>query len=308
MTTFFHSHTGEFCALGTALLWTLCTLAWTSAGKRIGSMTVCFMRLVFALLLLIGYNRIFCGQWLPFDVGSRIWTILMFSGFLGFFVADLLIFKAFLIIGPRMTLLLQALTPVTVVLITSVRQNEPFGAMDWLGMAITLAGVVWVVLERPESPKETHHRKDFAFGVALAAASAIFSGISQIFSKEAVGRIEIDPFSATLIRIIGGTILFPVLLTLIRRWDQIGAARLHPKAIFIVFLGTLSGPFLGVALNLKALTFVTCTTGVVTTLIATAPVMVLPFSILLYKEKVSPRAAIGAAISVLGVAVLMFSK
>jgi drug/metabolite transporter (DMT)-like permease len=83
---------------------------------------------------------------------------------------------------------------------------------------------------------------------------------------------------------------------------------LHPKAIFIVFLGTLSGPFLGVALNLKALTFVTCTTGVVTTLIATAPVMVLPFSILLYKEKVSPRAAIGAAISVLGVAVLMFSK
>jgi drug/metabolite transporter (DMT)-like permease len=48
-----------------------------------------------------------------------------------------------------------------------------------------------------------------------------------------------------------------------------------------------------------------CSSGVAITLINTAPVMFLPFAVFLYKEKISPRAAIGAVVSVAGVALLM---
>jgi drug/metabolite transporter (DMT)-like permease len=48
-----------------------------------------------------------------------------------------------------------------------------------------------------------------------------------------------------------------------------------------------------------------CSTGVVTTIIGITPVLILPFVIFLYKEKVSPRAAIGAIISVIGVAMFV---
>jgi drug/metabolite transporter (DMT)-like permease len=73
--------------------------------------------------------------------------------------------------------------------------------------------------------------------------------------------------------------------------------------MFVVLLGAILGPFVGVALNMKALEL--CFSGVAITLINTAPVMFLPWAIFHYKEKVSQRAPIGAIVSVTGVALLM---
>jgi drug/metabolite transporter (DMT)-like permease len=304
MVSFVQSHLGELAAMATALLWTLSALAWTSAGRQIGALAVSFNRLVIAAVLLMIYCKIFRGLWFPSDADARTWNLLLLSGFLGFFLADLCIFKAFLIIGPRLTLLLQSITPPLVAIMGIYQLNEAFGWKNWLGMAVTLSGVVWVVLEQPESRKETHHRKDFAWGVLLAAGSAVFGGVGQVISKQALDTpIPYDPFAATFIRIIGALICYLPLLTLMRRWRPIGKAFLHRRAMLIALFGSIVGPFLGVALNMQAL--ILCRAGVVSTIINTTPVLILPFVILFYKEKVSPRAAIGAAVSVLGVALLM---
>jgi drug/metabolite transporter (DMT)-like permease len=306
MSSFFQAHLGEFCALGTAFFWTLCTLAWTTAGKRIGAMAVCINRLIFATLLLMICSKIFRGSWLPHDASLKIWAILLISGFIGFFLADMCIFKALLVIGPRLSLLMQSLTPPVAAIISFFYLREPLRFVHWLGMAITIAGVVWVVLERPESPKELHHRKDFAWGIFLAVAAALFNAVSQVLSKQIYyvdGYSNYDPFAVTLIRILGGLACFPLLFTFLHRWRQIGNAALDYRAAAVTFLGAIVGPFLGVVLNMKALGL--CSTGVVVTLVNTAPVMVLPLTVLFYKEKVSPRAALGAAISMLGVALLM---
>lgn len=308
MGSFYQSHLGELAAMATALLWTLSALAWTSAGRRIGALAVSFDRLLMALALLVGYWRIVAGQWLPWDANGRTWTILLVSGFFGFFIADLCIFKAFLIIGPRLTLLMQAITPPAVAIMSRIYLGDALGTWNWLGMAVTLGGVVWVVLEQEESPKEKHHRKNFAWGIFLAAGSAIFGGISQVLSAEAFrdnASGSLDPFAVTLIRVIGGLVCYFPLLTMTGRWRQIGKSMLHRRAMLIAAFGAFVGPFLGVAANMKALEL--CTPGVVSTIINTTPVLILPFVIFVYKEKVSPRAAIGAMISVLGVALLMWN-
>jgi drug/metabolite transporter (DMT)-like permease len=236
--------------------------------------------------------------------------VLLISGFFGFFLADLCIFKAFLIIGPRLTLLLQAITPPLTAIMASWRLGDSLGLKNWLGMVVTISGVVWVVLEQPESPKEAHHRKDFRWGVLLALASAVFAAIGQVYSREGVhgvgGQGNYDPFAATTIRVMAALVCYLPMFTLMRRWRQIGKSMLHRRALAITIFGSVVGPFLGVAMNMKALTL--CSPGIVTTIIGTTPVMILPFVILLYKEKVSPRAAIGAIISVLGVAMLMIDK
>jgi drug/metabolite transporter (DMT)-like permease len=67
--------------------------------------------------------------------------------------------------------------------------------------------------------------------------------------------------------------------------------------------GVPVGPFAGVILFMVALRH--CHAGVVSTIVATMPVLILPFSILLYRERVSLRAVGGALISVAGVAMLM---
>jgi drug/metabolite transporter (DMT)-like permease len=308
MGSFYQSHLGEFAAMATALLWTLSALAWTSAGRRIGALAVSFDRLLMALALLIGYWRIAADQWLPWDVSVQTWTILLVSGFFGFFIADLCIFKAFLIIGPRLTLLMQAITPPAVAVMSRIFLGDALGTWNWLGMAVTLGGVVWVVLEQQESPKEKHHRRDFAWGIFLAAGSAIFGGVAQVLSAQAFRQNSgsLDPFAVTLIRVIGGLVCYFPLLTMTGRWRQIGRSMLHRRAMLIAAFGSFVGPFLGVAANMKALEL--CTPGVVSTIINTTPVLILPFVIFVYKEKVSPRAAIGAMISVLGVALLMWNE
>ena len=70
----------------------------------------------------------------------------------------------------------------------------------------------------------------------------------------------------------------------------------------IVVAGSFVGPFLGVILCMVALR--TCPTGIVTTIVSTMPVLVLPFSVYLYQERVSPRAIAGAIVSVLGVGLM----
>ena len=68
--------------------------------------------------------------------------------------------------------------------------------------------------------------------------------------------------------------------------------------------GAVVGPFLGVWMSLVAADH--APVGVAQTLCSLAPVLILPFLVWIHKERVSPRAAVGALIAVCGVAILFF--
>jgi drug/metabolite transporter (DMT)-like permease len=223
---------------------------------------------------------------------------------LGYFLADFLAIKAFVVIGPRLTLLLQALTPVLVTILGYYFNDETLRAINLLGMAITLGGIIWVVLEQPESPKEIHHRKDFALGVMMAIGAAVFGSIGILFAKIGIGK-HVDPFAATQIRILAALLCYPPLLTFMRRWGQIGHGLRHVQAMKILLFGTIVGPVLSMGMYMFALQACPAA-GIVSTISNLCPVMILPLSILVYKETVSRRAVFGAVISVLGVMLMMY--
>jgi drug/metabolite transporter (DMT)-like permease len=81
------------------------------------------------------------------------------------------------------------------------------------------------------------------------------------------------------------------------------AAVKRRREMTIMSAGTIVGPCLGVTTYMMALAG--CHEGVVTTILATIPVMILPFSVFLYGERVSLRAIGGAVIATAGVALLM---
>jgi drug/metabolite transporter (DMT)-like permease len=242
-------------------------------------------------------------QWLPLDADGKTWAILALSGFFGYFLADMSVIKAFVLIGPRLTLLLLSICPLLVTLGGYFYLGEKIGMIHVVGIAVTLAGVVWAILERPKSPKENIPRKTLVFGVALTLASAVFASIGTILAKQGIGNL--DPFAATQIRILAALACYPPLVTLMRRWGQIGRALHHARAMKILLIGTLFGPILGMGLYMYALQ-VCPSAGIVCTISSTSPILILPFSVLIYKEHVSPRATFGAAISVLGIMILMF--
>lgn len=292
---------GELAAIGTALLWTLSALAWTSAGKTIGAISVSFIRLVITCAFLMVYGQLGRGLAFPTDADAHTWMTLGISGLLGLFLADICLFKALLLIGPRLSLLVQSLSPPIATLASWMLYSEKLAPRQWLAMVVTLAGVVWVVLERPESDAEVHRHRHLWWGVLLASLAAVGQALGFVLSRRGIG--DYDAGAATFVRVLAAMAGYLVLLTLLRRWPSIMAATRHHKAMFIMTLGALVGPFLGVVLSMVAVRY--CHAGVVTTIIGTMPILILPFAILLYGEKVSLRAAGGAVVSVVGVALLV---
>ncbi len=294
------AHYGELVAVFTAVLWTLSTVAWTSAGKHVGALPISFVRLVFASVFLSVHGLVFRGLILPTDVDSTTWGWLLASGFFGFFVADVCLFKAFLIIGPRLALLINALGPPIAAIISWFCLGDQMTAVQMLGMAVTLSGVCWVVMEQPPTPREAHVRRHFAMAVGLALTSAVASAVSNVLTKAGVSGC--DPSSGTYIRVLGAIPAFILLITVMRRWPAIVKAVKNVQAMAICACGTTVGPYFGVICSLEAIHY--CHVGVASTIINTMPVLILPFSIFVYKEKVSWRAGLGAVVTVVGMGLL----
>ncbi len=293
---------GELAALATALLWTLSALAWTLAGKHVGAVAVSFIRLVIACVLMMLYGYVVRGLWLPTDASLRTWLWLGASGFFGFFLCDICLFKSMLMLGPRLTILIQALVPPMTAVIAWLCIDHALTPRHWVAMGVTLAGVAWVILEQPATsgqPLAPGHRQR---GVMLAMLAAATCTIGIVLSKKGMGDYD-DAVAATLIRALVALPAYALLITLWRRWPAMLAAVCHLRTMSILTFGAVAGPFAGVALNMFALR--RAPAGVVATIISMMPVLILPPSIFVFHEKVSLRAVGGAILAVVGVALLM---
>jgi len=291
---------GELAALATAFFWTLSALAWTSAGKYVGALAVSFIRLVIAAVLLLLYKRFFHGQWLPGDATLHVWLVLGVSGVAGLCVCDLCLIKSFLLIGPRLSLLIFSLAPPIAAVISWIVVGDVMTARHWIAMGVTLTGVVWVVLEQPDDA-QPHDRRHRFRGVLLGVAAALAHACGYVLSKEGLGNFN-DPVGATLIRVAAALPCYVVIITFWRRWLAIAGTVRHSRAMLILAAGALVGPFAGIIFNMVALRY--APTGVVATIIATMPILIMPFSIFLYQEKISARAVLGAIVAIAGIAML----
>jgi drug/metabolite transporter (DMT)-like permease len=293
--------TGEWAAIGTAVAWTLSSLIWTAAGKRIGALATSFLRLVIAGGFLAVYGRLARDLWLPSDAGSEVWLFLGLSGFCGFFVADLCLFKAFVLIGPRLTLLVQSLAPPLTALGSWLFLREGLSTLDCLGMAVTLCGVSWVILGRTPASSAAATPAVLRQGLLLALIGAVAQAFGFVFSKQGIGQY--DAMAGTFIRVLVALVGFSLLITLTRRWPPVLSAVRNRGAMAIAVVGSIVGPVVGVALSLEAVRH--CHAGVAATIINTTPVLILPCAAVIYRERISLRSAGGALLAVLGVALLV---
>ena len=269
--------------------------------KAHGALAVSFIRLVIARAFMMAYCRVTRGLWLPTDADAHTWLLLGASGFFGFFLCDLCLFKSMLLIGPRLTLLLFSLSPPIAAIISWVCINDELRCgIGWRWRLRWRAsfGSSW---NNPVATSRRCARGHWGRGVVLGIFAAI-PAPSDLSSPKRESATY-DPVAATLIRALVALPGYFVLITLWRRWPAMLAGARHFRAVAILTFGAVVGPFIGVSLNMVALRY--APTGIVATIIATMPVLILPFSILLYHEKVSLRAVGGAIVAVVGVAMLM---
>jgi drug/metabolite transporter (DMT)-like permease len=297
------SYTGELAALATACFWTITALSFEVAGKRIGSLSLNLIRLCTGFVFLTVFLALFRRAPFPVDAAVHNWVWLSISGVIGFTFGDFLLFKGFILIGSRISMLIMALVPPITALIGWAVMGERLTPANLLGMALVVGGISLVVIERSPSRGQVKLSRPIR-GVLAAFGGAVGQAVGLVLSKYGMG--DYDAFAATQIRIIAGTAGFCVVVSVMGLWRRVGSALRDGNAMGAMSLGSFFGPFLGVSFSLLAVKYTA--TGIAATIMAIVPVLIIAPSALLFKERVTPREIVGAVVAVAGVAVLFLLK
>jgi drug/metabolite transporter (DMT)-like permease len=284
---------------------------------------------VLAVGLLAAWGAIAHGRPLPTDATAHAWGWLTLSGLVGFTFGDLCLFRAFVVLGSRLSTLMMALAPPLTAVIGWLVLGEVLTPVDLAGMALTVGGVAWAVSERRRVPavpggtpatsgdtpavpggtpatsgdtpatsdRASSHR---AQGVLLGLGGALGQAVGLVLSKLGMGGY--DPFAATHIRVMAGLAGYVALFTLLGRWGRVPAALADRRALAFTSVGAFFGPFLGVSLSLVSVQLIKA--GVAASLMAVTPVLIIPVLLLSGRERVGAGGVLGALVAVTGVVLL----
>ena len=295
---------GEYAALAALLCWALGAQCFEAAGKRVGSMSVNLLRLILSFSFLSIALTWRTGFPLATDFPADAWGWLILSGIVGFSLGDMCLFRAFVEIGPRLSLLLMSLNAPMSAVLGWLFLDEIYEPRQWLGITVTLLGVCWVIFERTEVPEKAKQnrkvREIHLRGILLGIGGAAGQAIGAVITK--FGMQHRDAMAATQIRVLGGILGLAVIFTILRWWPQTFRALRHKTAVAWMSGGALFGSFLGVWFYLRAMQLTSI--GVVATITALLPIVVIPLAVIIHKEHVSLRAWFGAFVAFSGVALL----
>ncbi|SHI02850.1 DMT family transporter [Clostridium grantii] len=293
----FVTHLGEIIALATALCWTITSLSFESAGKKIGTMSLNFIRLIIGFILISLYCYFTRGLILPIDASLHNWTWLGLSGLVGFVIGDLFLFQAFIELGARISMLVMASVPPITALMGYIFLDEKLTSLNFIGMFITIVGISIVVFQKSSKKIELVHPLR---GLCFAFIGALGQSFGMILSK--IGMDNMNAFAASQIRIIFALLGFSMLFFFLKKWKAVFKGVKNISAMKALTVGAIFGPFIGVSLSLMALNYTSA--GNVSTITSIVPVLIIPFSVIIFKERVSLKEIAGSIITIFGVCTL----
>lgn len=291
---------GEIAALGTAVCWSLTAMFFSYSGRLIGSAVVNRSRLLFALTFLAISHFFLEGSLFPTQVEPFRWGWLALSGILGLVLGDTFLFQAYVLIGPRLSMLMMSTVPIYSTLFGWLLFGETVSYVEMGGILLAVAGVGWVVTEK-QPGRTAVENKQYKTGLLMGLLGALGQVANLITARYGlVGGFS--TLSATMIRIFVAVLVLWGIAALrgqvghsLRQWR-------NKKAFGAMMGGSISGPFLGIWLSLIAISLARL--GIASTLMALPPVLLIPLEFVVYKRRVSGRAMVGTAVAVLGVALL----
>jgi drug/metabolite transporter (DMT)-like permease len=290
---------GPAAALAAAMIWAFTSILFTAAGRNVVPVATNLFKTTAATLLFGA--ALFFRDGLPFDpdLNLRQVILLALSGIAGLGIGDSFLFAGYQLLGTRRAMLVQSTHPIFGTALAVLIFSEVPTLLQLLGITVVLAGVALVLADghrrRTIDPEQRRR------GVIYCLIAGLGQAVGAMLAKEAL--FEADAFGATQIRVLGGALSL-VAFGLIRR--EIGAwvrGLLQREVLWRVSAASFFGPFIAVFLMLYALQ--NAPAGVVLTLLATAPVWLLPLGAIFQKDHASKQEAIGVLVAVAGIAVLL---
>lgn len=286
---------GEAASLSAALLWAFAVSLFRPAIRVYGARSVNLAKCTIAAVAL-GVTAVLAGQaeWL-FGARGNTWWILVISGVIGLSIGDTALFRAVGELGPPRTLLLQSLVPLFTAAMAAVWLEEWPRTREWIGAAIVLAGVLWVVAEGADRG----WRLVPWTGLAFATLSALCQATGIVMSK--FGMQEVPILAASFLRIAAAALGLWLWLPLTGGGGRV-ARLVKEGAAPRVTAASLIGTYLAILLMMAGVAFTPA--AVASVLLSTTPIFSLFIDAAMNRRPVSLRGVVGAATAVLGVAVM----
>lgn len=290
--------THELAALGTATCWAVTGLISADAVRALGAFHFNLLRQLFVTMLLaiiVGLFQLWAGQ------SWQIVAILAASGIIGILIGDTLNFAAVGRIGPRRAGAVFALNAPMAALLGWVILGEALSAQAVAGICITAGGVAAAIMGRPRADA---HRLETVQGVLL---TGLLFGLGAALGQAAGSLIArpimhggMDPYLASLFRVGASGLAMAVLSA--TSFAPSRPVAMTKQALILTAATAIIGLLVGMTLFLYALQG--SQTGIIATLSATSPVIILPLLWLRTGQRPTAISFVGAALAVIGLGLI----
>jgi drug/metabolite transporter (DMT)-like permease len=301
-------------ALLAALLFSISAICGYRSSKQIGGAEANFWRISTAAICLALWAHLF-GD----GLSGAAFPLFVVSGFFGIGLGDTGYFQALPRLGSRRTVLLtQCFIPLFAILIEWLWLGTKLSGVQLLCIATILTGVA-IALAPSDHAKILP--RQLWLGVFFCAFAGLCSAFGAVLSRKAYFVAHAanefpDPGTTGYQRVLGG-LLLPAIILIVAKSRSARAhggifeektfhvSREKWKRIWPWVLGnSLAGQMLGVTCVQWALE--KTPTGIVMTVTAMTPLILLPMTRIVDGEKIGVRSFIGALIAVAGVTGLAF--
>ena len=293
---------GEIAALSVSFCWAVTSIFLAMAGEKLGSMVVNRIRLVFAVILLTTAHFFFKGQLFPFSANQEQLFWLSLSGVVGLVLGDGFLIKSYIMIGVRLGTLIMSSVPVISTVFAWVLLGERVKFFELSGIFLTMFGIMIVVSDRKSDERIEKDKKQYATGILFAFLGAFGQAFGLVLAKKGLAG-NFSPLSGVLVRMLSAMIFMWLIAVFMRQAGKTVRKGLsEPVALRNIAIGSFIGPFIGVWLSLVAVQ--STQVGIASTLMALAPIIMLPIMKWGYKKNINHLAIMGTLITLTGVAII----
>jgi drug/metabolite transporter (DMT)-like permease len=291
----------------TAILWSISVVCATRSTRYLGGALANLARLFLGTILLALWAHLF-GKGLS---GAGLWFFVL-SGLAGFGLGDVAGYEALPRLGSRLAILImQCVAAPIAALIEWLWLGTTLSPVQIFCGLLILAGVAIAL-----APKDHLQigRKRLVSGVVFGLVAALGQALGAVLSRKAyqvahLAGQSIDGGTAAYQRILGGLGLVALYFIVIKARAKESAsspAGAWRAAWPWVIFNALAGPTVGVSCYQWALA--TTPSGIVLPIVATTPLIVIPFAYKIEGDRPGVRSLIGGAIAVAGAIALTVVK
>ena len=291
---------GASAALSAAVLWAGSAIIFENISKKVSSARLNFYKGSIALVLLI-VTSLILGEHIP-NINWKEISVLAISGVIGIALGDTAYFQAVKKLGARRALTLFTLAPPMAALIALIFLYEQLSLMTWIGIMITVGGVMWVVTEESGDEKMQIKKEDLLPGILFGALAALGQATGVVMTRSVLTQTNLTTLQSTIVRLAPALVTLIIVIRIMERGFEKPVKESNDKKLIgMVVFSSIVGAY--ICLWLQQIAIEDLQASIAQTMLSTSPIFILPM-VALRGEKISVRAIIGAVLAMVGITLI----